>query len=166
MPVTSLNESLRDRKEALRRQAHANRQALPNKDELSEDICRKFAELPEYAAAETVMFRDGRLTEASSSNVLLVIDGTIVAPPKDNLILPGITYDAALEFAGDAGLRLEVRPVPREETLDADEMWLSSSTKEVLAVTTVDGRSFGGGVPGPVFRQMYEIFQARKASGR
>ena len=112
------------------------------------------------------MFRDGRLTEASSSNVLLVIDGTIVAPPKDNLILPGITYDAALEFAGDAGLRLEVRPVPREETLDADEMWLSSSTKEVLAVTTVDGRSFGGGVPGPVFRQMYEIFQARKASGR
>jgi len=117
-------------------------------------------------AAETVMFRDGWLTEASSSNVLLVIDGTIVAPPKDNLILPGITYDAALEFAGDAGLRLEVRPVPREEALDADEMWLSSSTKEVLAVTTVDGRSFGGGVPGPVFRQMYEIFQARKASGR
>ncbi len=117
-------------------------------------------------AAETVMFRDGWLTEASSSNVLLVIDGTIVAPPKDNLILPGITYDAALEFASDAGLRLEVRPVSREETLDADEMWLSSSTKEVIAVTTVDGRSFGGGVPGPVFQQMYELFQARKASGR
>jgi D-alanine transaminase len=117
-------------------------------------------------AAETVMFRDGWLTEASSSNVLLVIDGTIVAPPKDNLILPGITYDAALEFAQDAGLKLEIRPVPRAEALEADEMWLSSSTKEVIAVTTVDGRAFGAGRPGPVFRQMHELFQARKASGR
>jgi D-alanine transaminase len=116
-------------------------------------------------AAETVMFRDGWLTEASSSNVLLVIDGTIVAPPKDNLILPGITYDAAFEFATDAGQRIEVRPLSREETLDADEMWLSSSTKEVIAVTTVDGRPFGGGAPGPVFKRMYEVFQARKASG-
>jgi D-alanine transaminase len=111
------------------------------------------------------MFRDGWLTEASSSNVLLVIDGGIVAPPKDNLILPGITYDAAFEFANDAGLRIGMRPVSREETLAADEMWLSSSTKEVLAVTSVDGRSFGGGAPGPVFKRMYELFQARKASG-
>jgi len=115
-------------------------------------------------AAETVMFRDGWLTEASSSNVLLVIAGTIIAPPKDNLILPGITYDAAFEFASDAGLPIEVRPVSRQETLDADEMWLSSSTKEVIAVTTVDGRPFGGGVPGPVFKRMYEVFQVRKAS--
>jgi D-alanine transaminase len=117
-------------------------------------------------AAETVMFRDGWLTEASSSNVLLVIGGTIVAPPKDNLILPGITYDAAFEFAGEAGLPIEVRPVSRAETLDADEMWLTSSTKEVLAVTSVDGRPFGTGVPGPVFARMYELFQARKSSGR
>jgi len=116
-------------------------------------------------AAETVMFRDGWLTEASSSNVLLVIDGTIVAPPKDNLILPGITYDAAFEFAADAGLPIQTRPVSREQALAADEMWLSSSTKEVIAVTTVDGRPFGGGAPGPVFKRMHEVFQARKASG-
>jgi D-alanine transaminase len=113
-------------------------------------------------AVETVMFRDGCLTEASASNVLVVRDGTIVAPPKDNLILPGITYDAALEFARDAGLALEVRPVPRDEALAADEMWLSSSTKEVLAVTTVDGRPFGGGAPGPVFRKVWQLFQQRK----
>ena len=116
-------------------------------------------------AAETVMFRDGWLTEASSSNVLLVIDGTIVAPPKDNLILPGITYDAAFEFAADAGLPIQTRSVSREQALAADEMWLSSSTKEVIAVTTLDGRPFGGGAPGPVFRRMHEVFQARKASG-
>ena len=87
----------------------------------------------DHNAVETVMFRDGFLTEASASNVLVVVDGTIVVPPKDNLILPGITYDATMEFAREAGIPLAVRPVPREEALAADEMWLSSSTKEVLA---------------------------------
>jgi D-alanine transaminase len=113
-------------------------------------------------AAETIMFRDGWLTEASSSNVLVVKDGMILAPPKDHQILPGITYDAAIEFARDAGLAVDIRPISKAETLEADEMWLSSSTKEVLAVTTVDGRAFGGGMPGPVFRRMYDLFQARK----
>jgi D-alanine transaminase len=113
-------------------------------------------------AVETVMFRDGCLTEASASNVLIVVRGTIVAPPKDALILPGITYDAALEFAREAGMPFEVRPVAKAEALAADEMWLSSSTKEVLAVTTVDGRPFGGGVPGPVFRRMHAVFQQHK----
>lgn len=116
-------------------------------------------------AIETVMFRDGYLTEASASNVLVVLDGTIVAPPKDNLILPGITYDAAVEFAREAGMPVDLRPVRKEEALGADEMWLSSSTKEVLAVTTVDGRPFGGGTPGPVFRRLWQAFQAHKPRG-
>ena len=103
----------------------------------------------DVGALETIMFRDGFLTEASASNVLCVIGGTIVAPPKDNLILPGITYDAALEFARDAGLPMEIRPVSRAEALAADELWLSSSTKEVLAITSVDGRPVGDGKPGP-----------------
>jgi len=113
-------------------------------------------------AVEAVLFRNGFLTEASASNVLIVKDGVIVAPPKDNLILPGITYDAALELAQAGGLALAVRPVARAEALGADEMWLSSSTKEVLAVTTVDGRPFAGGKPGPVFRKIYALFQASK----
>jgi D-alanine transaminase len=113
-------------------------------------------------AAETVMFRDGWLTEASASNVMIVKDGRIVAPPKDNQILPGITCDAAIEFARDAGLDVEIRPVSKAEALGADEMWLSSSTKEVIAVTRVDGQPFAGGVPGPVFRKMWSAFQARK----
>jgi len=114
-------------------------------------------------AAETVLFRNGFLTEASASNVFIVVDGVILVPPKDNQILPGITYDAALELAVGGGLAVEVRPISREEALAADEMWLSSSTKEVLAVTTVDGNSFAGGMPGPVFRKMYELFQASKS---
>ena len=115
-------------------------------------------------AIETVMFRDGWLTEASASNVLVVIDGRIVAPPKDNLILPGITYDAAFEFAREAGLAFDVRPVTKEQALAASEMWLTSSTKEVLAVTTLDGRPFAGGEPGAVFRNVYDLFQQRKAA--
>jgi len=113
-------------------------------------------------AVETVMFRDGWLTEASASNVLIVVGGTIVAPPKDNLILPGITYDATEEFARAAGLPFQMRAVAKAEALAADEMWLSSSTKEVLAVTSVDGKPFGAGIPGPLFRAMHAIFQRQK----
>src|SRR5205807_6604788 len=117
-------------------------------------------------AVETVLFRDGYLTEASASNVLIVNRGGIVAPPKDNLILPGITYDATLELARDGGLPFEIRPVTRQEALAADEMWLSSSTKEVLAVTTLDGKPFAGGKPGPVYREMYRLFQSSKPRAR
>lgn len=117
----------------------------------------------DHSAVETVMFRDGHLTEASASNVLIVRDGNVIAPPKDNLILPGITYDATLEVAKAAGVSLEVRAIPHAEAMSADEMWLSSSTKEVLAITTVDGRPFGGGKPGSMFRRVYDAFQQAKA---
>ena len=113
-------------------------------------------------AAETVLFRNDHLTEASASNVLIVLDGVIVAPPKDNQILPGITYDAAFELAREGGFAVTIRPIPREEALRADEMWLSSSTKEILAVTNIDGQAFAGGRPGPVFHKMYALFQASK----
>ena len=116
----------------------------------------------DVGAVETVMFRDGHLTEASASNVLVVSRGEIVAPPKDNQILPGITYDATVEFAREAGMPIAIRPVSRDEAMAADEMWLSSSTKEVLAVVSVDGRTFGSGAPGPMFRRMYQAFQKHK----
>jgi D-alanine transaminase len=116
----------------------------------------------DHGAVETVMFRNGYLTEASASNVLIVRDGGIVAPPKDNLILPGITYDATFQVAKAAGVPAEIRAVSHAEAMGADEMWLSSSTKEVLAVTTVDDAPFGNGTPGPVFRRVWEAFQAMK----
>jgi len=127
-------------------------------------LARQFA--VDHGAVEAVLFRDGYLTEASASNVLIVTGGRIVAPPKDNLILPGITYDATLELARGGGLPFEIRPVARDEALAADEMWLSSSTKEVLAVTTLDGKPFAGGRPGPVFREIYRLFQASKPKAR
>jgi len=117
-------------------------------------------------AAETILFRDGMLTEASSSNVFVVKDGVVAAPPRDNLILMGITYDLVMQLSGEGAVRLEVRPVREAEVRSADELWLSSSTKEVLAVTTLDGKPVGTGKPGPVFRRMHALFQEYKAKMR
>lgn len=113
-------------------------------------------------AAETILFRDGRLTEASASNVFIVKAGVIVSPPKTNLILPGITYDVVLELARAEGLPLELRDVVEEEVRTADEIWISSSSKEVLAIVSLDGHAVGDGRPGPVFRRMYRLYQEFK----
>lgn len=131
---------------------------------LANVLVRQFA--ADHGAIETILFRNGYLTEASASNVLIVKNGVIVAPPKDNLILPGITYDATWELAREGGLSIEIRPVHRDEAFAADEMWISSSTKEVLAVTSVDGKPFAKGKPGPMFREMYRLFQASKPKAR
>jgi D-alanine transaminase len=113
-------------------------------------------------AAETILFRDGRLTEASASNVFAVKHGVILSPPKSNLILPGITFDVVAELAQAAGLPLEFRPVAEAEVRDADELWVTSSSKEVLAIVSLDGKPVGDGKPGPVFRRMHGLYQEFK----
>jgi D-alanine transaminase len=113
-------------------------------------------------AAETILFRDGKLTEASSSNVFVVKNGVVLAPPKDNLVLPGITYDVVLEIAQTREFEFEVREISEAETRDADEIWVTSSTKEVLAVTTLDGNPVGDGKPGPLFHRMLALYQELK----
>jgi D-alanine transaminase len=128
--------------------------------------CLLRQEAEDAGVAETVLVRDGHVTEASASNVYVVKNGVIACPPKDHLILPGITYDLVLELARGAGLPVEVRPVPAAELFGADEAWLSSSTREVQPVTRVDGRAVGTGLPGPVFARIYELFQDYKASAR
>ena len=110
-------------------------------------------------AAETILFRDGKLTEASASNVFIVKRGVIAAPPKNRLILPGITYDVVVELAQANGLPLEIRELTEAETRAADEIWVSSSSKEVLAVVSLDGRPVGDARPGPAFRRMYRLYQ-------
>lgn len=110
-------------------------------------------------AVETILFRDGRLTEASASNVFIVRGGTIFSPPKSNLILPGITYDVVVELAAQAGLPMEFRDVTEAEVRGADEVWVTSSSKEVLAIVMLDGKAIGEGRPGPLFRRMYQLYQ-------
>ncbi len=114
-------------------------------------------------AAETILIRDGYVTEASASNVFVVKEGVVSAPPRDHLILLGITYDLLVQLAREGAIRFDIRPVSEAELRAADEVWLSSSTKEVLAVTTIDGRPVGDGRPGPVFRRMHALFQDHKA---
>ena len=113
----------------------------------------------EAGAAEVVLLRDGFLTEAAASNVFVVRAGTLLAPPKDHLILPGVTYDVVLELASDERIPFEVRRISEHELRTADEVWLSSSTKEVLAVTALDARVIGDGKPGALFRRMHALYQ-------
>jgi D-alanine transaminase len=116
----------------------------------------------EAGAAETILFRDGRLTEASASNVFIVRGGVIQGPPKSNLILPGITYDVVLELAQSAQLPVEIRSLTEAETRAADEIWVTSSSKEVLAIVRLDGKPIGDGRPGPLFRRMHLLYQEFK----
>ena len=115
---------------------------------------------------ETLLFRDGFLTEGAASNIFVVRDGVLLAPPKDPLMLPGITYDVVLELAAAHGLPAEVRPVAEAEARGADELWMTSSTKEVLPIVRLDGQPVGrdenAGRPGPVGRRMYDWYQAFK----
>lgn len=116
----------------------------------------------DVGATETILFRDGKLTEASSSNVFVVKNGVLLTPPKDNFVLPGITYDVVLEIARAREFEVEVRAVTEAEVRSADEIWVTSSTKEVLAVTTLDGKPVGDGRPGPLFRRMHTLYQQFK----
>lgn len=113
-------------------------------------------------AAEVVLFRDGHLTEASASNVFVVRNGRLLSPPKTRLILPGITYDVVLELAAANAIPIELRDIPEPEVRSAGELWVTSSTKEVLAVVTLDGCPIGTGKPGPVFKVLYQAFQEFK----
>jgi D-alanine transaminase len=113
-------------------------------------------------AVETILLRAGQLTEASASNVFVVRQGVILSPPKSNLILPGITYDVIVELAQGAALPFEFRAVSEAELRGADEVWVTSSSKDVLAITTLDGKPVGNGKPGPVFHAMYKLYQEFK----
>jgi D-alanine transaminase len=120
----------------------------------------------DVGAAETILLRDGYVTEASSSNVFVVKDGVVSAPVQDNLILLGITYDLVTRLAKEGAVKLEIRQIPEAQLRTADEVWLSSSTKEVLAVTTIDGKPVGNGQPGPAFKRMHALFQEYKSKLR
>ena len=118
-------------------------------------------------AQETIMFRNGFLTEASASNVWVVHEGALLGPPKSELVLEGIRVDLLRELCEEEGIAYNLRPIPEAEVLAADELMLSSATKEVLAVTTLDGDPVGHGAlrgkPGPVYARLHEAYQRAKA---
>ena len=113
-------------------------------------------------AAETIMFRDGYLSEAASSNVWIVKNGVVLGPPKDNLVLEGIRYGVLEELCMENKIPFELRRVSRAEVLQADEILLSSATKEVIAVTQLDGKPVANGHPGPIYDKLYAGYQRAK----
>ena len=117
-------------------------------------------------ATETVMFRDGYLSEAAASNVWVVKNGKLLGTPKDNLVLEGIRYGLIEELCQQQGIGFELRRISRAEVLQADELLLSSASKEVLAITTLDGQPVGNGRPGPVGERLYTGYQLAKQASR
>ena len=116
----------------------------------------------EAGCVEAVLLREGFMTEGAASNIFVVSNGVMLAPPKDRLMLPGITYDVVLELAQANGIRHEVRKISEAELRSAQEIWLTSSTKEVLAITRLDNTQVGDGKPGPMFARMYALYQDYK----
>jgi len=117
----------------------------------------------DVGAVETVLFRDGKLTEGAASNIFAVAQGSILAPSKDHHLLPGITYDLILELAATHGIPVQIGHFDEARVRKADELWITSSTKEVLAITTLDGQAIGNGKPGPIFHQVYQLYQDYKS---
>jgi D-alanine transaminase len=115
-------------------------------------------------AAETVMFRDGFLSEGSSSNIWVVQDGHVFGPPKNQLVLEGVRYGFIEEACAALNIPFTLRPIGRDEVHQADELLLSSAGREVLAITQLDGAPVGKGQPGPIYQALYAAY--RQASGQ
>jgi D-alanine transaminase len=114
------------------------------------------------AAAETILLRDGELTEACASAVHVVLGGELLQPPHSNRILPGTTRGVVEELAARAALHTRVTAISEAQLRAADEVWISAATREVQPVTSLDGHPIGSGRPGPLWRRVYEELQGYK----
>ena len=121
----------------------------------------------DHGATETIMFRDGWLTEAAACNVWIVHEGALLGPPKSEHVLEGIRVDLLAELCEDVGIAYNLRPLSEADVMAADEVLLSSATKEVLPVTRIDDDQVGHGAlrgrPGPVYGRLFEAYQRAKA---
>ena len=115
-------------------------------------------------AIETILIRDGFLTEGAASNIFIIKDNTLLTPPKSHLMLPGITYDVVLELAVTNRIAYEVREIAEIEIRTADEILLTSSTKEIMPITLLDNKPVGNGKPGDMFTRLHALYQHYKAT--
>lgn len=113
-------------------------------------------------AVEAILIRDGEITEGAASNLFIVHQGVVKTPPKGPLLLPGITRDLVLELAQQQQIPCAETTITLAELQQADEIWLTSSTKEILPVTHLDNQAIANGKPGPVWQQMITIYQDYK----
>jgi D-alanine transaminase len=122
----------------------------------------------DHGAVETIMFRDGWLTEAAACNVWIVKDGAFLGPPKSEHVLEGIRVELLHELCEEEGIAYNLKPISEADVRSADEVILSSATKEVLPVTKLDGEPVGHGAlrgkPGPVYARLHEAYQRAKVT--
>jgi len=116
----------------------------------------------EHNAHEAILVRDGKVLEGSATNVFIVKDGNVSTAPKDHLILPGITRDVVVELLGELNIPLTEYAVTQQELNNADEVWITSSTKECAPVTRVNNQAIGTGKPGELWGKVFTAFQQRK----
>ncbi len=119
-------------------------------------------EAADASAAEAILVRDGEVTEATASNVFAVLGHSIVTPPKSSKILPGITRDFVLELAAGAQMQTMETTLTLDQLRRADEVWITSSSKEIWPITRLDDEPVGGGVPGPQWKRAMDLFQKAK----
>lgn len=115
-------------------------------------------------AAEAILIRNGLVTEGAASNVFALIDDVLCTPPKGPQLLPGITRDLVVELAHTHDIPCEERNITTPELKAAAEIWLTSSTKEILPVVKLDEQPVGQGVPGTLWQQMIQYYQDYKQS--
>jgi len=120
----------------------------------------------EANVTEAILIRDNFLTEGAASNIFIVKNNIIRTPPKSEQILPGITRDLIVELIQKNNLAGEENMISEQQLQDADEIWMTSSTKEILPITRLNGKKVGSGQAGPVHKKMYKIYQDYKQSIR
>ena len=120
------------------------------------------AQATEEGADEAILVRDGQVLEGTASNLFIVSNGLLITPPDSPELLPGVTRDLVLELARDGGIPYAQAAIGVAELDSADEIWVTSSTREVTAVVTLNGRPVGNGSPGELWRRMDALFQACK----
>ena len=120
-------------------------------------------EAKESDSEEAILYRDGIVTEASSSNVFIVKDNCLYTHPKGPNILPGVTRKIAIQCAENLGIKVKEEKFTKEELMQADEVWISSSTREILPITIIDGVSISNGYAGPVWSLVYDQYQKLKS---
>lgn len=116
-------------------------------------------------AIEAILIRDGLVTEGAASNIFLVRDSVLITPPKGQFILPGITRDLVLELAREHGIAVQERDVKEGELLQAQEVWITSSTNEIKPIASINGAAVAG-TPGPLYQQMYDLYERYKQALR
>jgi D-alanine transaminase len=118
----------------------------------------------EKGCVEAILVKDGYVTEGAASNIFAVIDGVLITPPKGHEILPGVTRDVILDLARQNDIPCSEDIISLDALQTASEIWLTSSTREIVPVVELDGETIANGKPGPIWHTMNQLFQAHKRS--